>query len=170
MFLPCKLLAALVGVLWLASTVSCVRLEEPPHPMMGYIYDAKLLWSSVTNSKMLPGIPHVLNEERGVTPRWKDFLRLHGAETMQTAVEELRRKTIQADQRDYRIRKRIWNFVKPTNKDALLVVSEPAEQFVARKMVNAFADHWYRIYKAERDAEQAALEQEEREASETSSG
>jgi len=82
-----KQLVVLAGVLWLVSSASCVLVQEPPHAMIHYIYDASLLWDTVTNGKMLPGIPHAINHERGVSERWKDFLRHHGTETMSKAVE-----------------------------------------------------------------------------------
>lgn len=81
-----KLLVALVGVSCLVTATSCVLVQPPPHPMMNYLVDAKLLWNTVTGGKMLPGVPHALNDDWGVTPRWKEFLHDHGTETMTEAV------------------------------------------------------------------------------------
>lgn len=51
--------------------------------MMGYYIDARNLWHTVTNMKMLPGIQHTLNDDLGVTERWKDFLRDRGDEVLE---------------------------------------------------------------------------------------
>ena len=39
----------------------------------------------------------------------------------------------------------------------LLIVTKPGEQFLARRMVNAFTDYWYQRYAAEREMELEAL-------------
>lgn len=49
------------------------------------------------------------------------------------------------------------------------MVAEPAEQFVARKLVNAYTERWYPFYEAQREAELAAMQREEREASDVES-
>ncbi|CDS01840.1 hypothetical protein [Sporisorium scitamineum] len=148
-----KLLVALVGVSCLVTATSCVLVQPPPHPMMNYLVDAKLLWNTVTGGKMLPGVPHALNDDWGVTPRWKEFLHDHGTETMTEAGTEGEDVTSSS--------------ISETTESEK---AEPAEQFVARKMVNAFTARWIRIYEAEREAEAEALEREEQGIGDSGSG
>ena len=82
-----KLIATVAGVLWMVSGVSCLLPQVMPHPRIDYILDAKFLWHTVTSMKMLPGTRHTINEDLGVTARWKDFLREHGHQELGKAIE-----------------------------------------------------------------------------------
>ncbi len=77
-----------LGVIFsLVYEVRCVLPEVVHHPHIDYILDAKFLWNTVTNMKVLPGWSHTLNEELGMTQRWKDFLRDHGQRELAKAIE-----------------------------------------------------------------------------------
>ena len=81
-----KLVAAVTGMLSVVSGGHCILPELHPHPMIDYMLDAKFLWHTVTNMKMLPGLGHALNEDLGVTARWKDFLRDQGKDELDRAI------------------------------------------------------------------------------------
>lgn len=82
---PSKMLVALAGVVWLVSIVSCGLTPVPPHARMDLVLDAQRLWRTVTNEHVLPGFSHDLNGAKGVTVRWRDFLRDQGTATLNDA-------------------------------------------------------------------------------------
>ncbi|GAC71926.1 hypothetical protein PANT_5c00142 [Moesziomyces antarcticus T-34] len=101
-----------------------------PHPSMEMMQDAQMLWRTVTHQNILPGTLHSVNPEVGVTARWHEFLRRDGRATLAYIVEELK---------DIQFRSFLeGRYGKPT-----MAVSERREQFVARRLVNAFIEQHY---------------------------
>ncbi|SPO25946.1 uncharacterized protein UTRI_03311 [Ustilago trichophora] len=132
-----------------------------PHQQMDYILDAKYLWHTVTNMKMLPGMGHTLDDARGVTERWKDFLRNNGKRVLDDSLDELVFHIKNQRGNKYRgVEPRFERFISDPNMQVLPVPGE-GDQFMARSFVNAFTSHWYQQYYAEREAQLEALRQEE---------
>ncbi|GAC94069.1 phospholipase [Pseudozyma hubeiensis SY62] len=121
---------------------------------MGYYIDARNLWHTVTSMKMLPGVPHALNDDLGVTERWKDFLRDQARGVLENILMDLRVHTQELHRPNYSVGKRFQRFIAAGNHMfSVMPVAEPAEQYVARRIVNAFTETWHQHYSAERQAE-----------------
>lgn len=160
-----NLVTILVGITSLVSGVMCVLPHVMPHELMQYDHNAGRLWNTVTNMKMLPGVRHTLNYEVGVTARWHHFLQEHGNTALNNILADLNHYVQEVDRRDYNVGPRFRKFLSANSKAQVLPVSERGEQYVARRLVNAFADTWQQHHAAQQQAawqaELDAIEHEE---------